>query len=61
MIDHAGVVFQKLGSREDELADLITNLNITAGAFASESENLSRSVELLEPDPVGDRGLAAPP
>ena len=49
MIDHAGVVFQELGSREDDLADLITNLNITAGAFASESENLSRSVELLGP------------
>jgi len=49
MIDEAGVVFQKLGSREDDLADLITNLNVTAGAFASESENLSRSVELLAP------------
>ena len=49
MIDAAGVVFQKLDSREAELQDLVTNLNITARAFASESENLSRSVELLGP------------
>ena len=49
MIDSTGVVFQKLGTREEELADLITNLNVTAGAFASESQNLSRSVELLDP------------
>ncbi len=48
-IDAAGVVFGKLDSREDKLADLITNLNVTAGAFAGESENLSRSVELLDP------------
>jgi virulence factor Mce-like protein len=49
MIDEAGIVFQKLASRESELADLVTNLNVTAGAFAAESENLSRSVELLGP------------
>jgi phospholipid/cholesterol/gamma-HCH transport system substrate-binding protein len=49
MIDSTGVVFQKLGTREEELADLITNLNITAGAFAAESQNLSLSVELLDP------------
>jgi virulence factor Mce-like protein len=49
MIEATGVVFQELGTREDDLADLVTNLNITAGAFASESENLSRSIELLGP------------
>jgi len=49
MIEAAGVVFQKLDSREDDLADLVTNLNVTAGAFASEAENLSRSIELLGP------------
>jgi len=49
MIDDTGVVFQKLGTREDQLADLITNLNVTTAAFASESSNLSRSIELLEP------------
>lgn len=49
MIDAAGKVFAKLGAREDELADLVTNLNTTAGAFASESANLSRSIELLGP------------
>jgi phospholipid/cholesterol/gamma-HCH transport system substrate-binding protein len=49
MIDATGAVFAKLGTVEGDLADLVTNLNITAGAFASESENLSRSVELLGP------------
>jgi ABC-type transporter Mla subunit MlaD len=49
MIETTGVVFQKLGNVEGELADLVTNLNVTAGAFASESQNLSRSVELLAP------------
>jgi phospholipid/cholesterol/gamma-HCH transport system substrate-binding protein len=49
MIKAAGVVFQKLDSREADLQDLVTNLNVTAGAFATESENLSRSVELLDP------------
>jgi ABC-type transporter Mla subunit MlaD len=49
MIDDAGVVFDKLGSDEAKLADLITNLNVTSAAFAGESQNLSRSIELLEP------------
>ena len=49
MIDQAGIVFGKLSSREADLADLVTNLNVTAGAFAAESENLSRSIELLAP------------
>jgi ABC-type transporter Mla subunit MlaD len=49
MIDATGVVFQKLGTVEDDLSDLVTNLNVTAGAFADESENLSRSVEELGP------------
>ena len=49
MIKSSGTVFQKLASREEDLADLVTNLNVTAGAFASEAENLSRSIELLDP------------
>jgi phospholipid/cholesterol/gamma-HCH transport system substrate-binding protein len=49
MIRATGVVFQKLSSREADLQDLVTNLNVTAGAFASESENLSRSIALLGP------------
>ena len=42
-------VFRALSSREAELKDLITNFNVTTGALASESENLSESVRLLAP------------
>lgn len=42
-------VFAKLEGREDELADLISNFNTTAGALAAESDNLSRTVALLGP------------
>jgi ABC-type transporter Mla subunit MlaD len=49
MIAAAGDTFDKLASREQQLPDLITNFNITAGAFAAESGNLSRSIALLDP------------
>jgi ABC-type transporter Mla subunit MlaD len=42
-------VFGALLTREAQLQDLITNFNVTAGAFASESENLSETVRLLAP------------
>ncbi|MGZ5312020.1 MAG: MlaD family protein [Solirubrobacterales bacterium] len=42
-------VFNALLARESQLQDLITNLNITAGAFAAESENVSETVRLLAP------------
>ncbi len=42
-------LFTKLESREQALQGLITNFNVTAGAFAAESEDLSRSIALLEP------------
>ncbi|MDQ2676193.1 MAG: hypothetical protein M3Y34_05240, partial [Actinomycetota bacterium] len=49
MISSSGAVFRELASNEAALSDLVTNLNVTAGAFASESQNLSRSIELLDP------------
>jgi phospholipid/cholesterol/gamma-HCH transport system substrate-binding protein len=42
-------VFATLGSREQQLQDLITNFNTTTGALADESENLSETVRLLAP------------
>src|SRR5205085_1102484 len=36
-----------LASRENDLKNLITNLNTTAGAFASEQGNLRASIHLL--------------
>jgi ABC-type transporter Mla subunit MlaD len=42
-------VFTALLSREAELKDLITNFNVTTGALAAESDNLSESVRLLAP------------
>lgn len=42
-------LFGRLDDREAELQGLITNFNVTAGAFAAESQNLSRTVALLEP------------
>jgi ABC-type transporter Mla subunit MlaD len=44
-----GEVFAKLSSREDELADLITNFNVFAGALAAESQNLADTVSELAP------------
>jgi phospholipid/cholesterol/gamma-HCH transport system substrate-binding protein len=49
MIDATGAVFAKLATVEGDLSDLVTNLNTTAGAFASESQNLSESVRELGP------------
>ena len=42
-------VFGKLASDEEALKGLITNFNITAGALASESANLSASLRELAP------------
>jgi phospholipid/cholesterol/gamma-HCH transport system substrate-binding protein len=49
LIRSSSVVFDKLASEETALAELITNFNVTAGALAAESENLSRSVAELDP------------
>lgn len=56
LIRDAGAVFAKLDDREDELADLVSNMNVTAGAFAAESVNLGRSIELLGPTLTEARG-----
>ncbi len=42
-------LFGVLLQREEQLKDLITNFNTTAGAFASESDNLEESIRLLGP------------
>ena len=42
-------LFAKLASTDGSLSDFITNFNITAGAFASESANLSASISELAP------------
>ncbi|MEK6327358.1 MAG: MlaD family protein [Actinomycetota bacterium] len=42
-------LFAKLASTDGALSDFITNFNVTAGAFASESANLSASVRELAP------------
>jgi phospholipid/cholesterol/gamma-HCH transport system substrate-binding protein len=42
-------LFTKLASTDGALSDLITNFNITAGALASESANLSASIHELAP------------
>jgi ABC-type transporter Mla subunit MlaD len=42
-------VFGALLSREEQLKDLITNFNVTTGALASESANLSATVRELAP------------
>ena len=44
-----GTTFGKLASREDELADLITSFNVFTGALATEADNLSLTVEELDP------------
>ncbi len=49
LIASAGETFDELASRDQQLAELITNFNVTAGAFAAESENLSESIALLDP------------
>ena len=42
-------VFAKLASSGDDLGELITNFNVTTGALADESENLSATIRELEP------------
>jgi phospholipid/cholesterol/gamma-HCH transport system substrate-binding protein len=42
-------LFAKLASTDGALSDFITNFNITAAAFASESANLSASISELAP------------
>ena len=42
-------VFGELASREDDLKGLVTNFNITTGALASESANLSATIAELAP------------
>jgi phospholipid/cholesterol/gamma-HCH transport system substrate-binding protein len=49
LISSQGRVFSALLNREEQLQGLITNFNVTAGAFASEAENLSQTVRLLAP------------
>ncbi len=44
-----GTTFAKLASREDDLSDLVTNFNTFAGALATESANLSLTIEELAP------------
>jgi ABC-type transporter Mla subunit MlaD len=42
-------IYNSLIGHEAQLQGFITNLNVTAGAFAAESENLAKSVKLLAP------------
>ena len=42
-------VFEKLARPGDDLGELITNFNVTAGALADESSNLSATIRDLEP------------
>ncbi len=42
-------LFGGLVDREEQLKDLVTNFNITTGAFAAESDNLAETVRLLGP------------
>jgi phospholipid/cholesterol/gamma-HCH transport system substrate-binding protein len=42
-------VFRVLSDREEQLKGLITNFNVTAGAFAAESANLSATIRELAP------------
>jgi phospholipid/cholesterol/gamma-HCH transport system substrate-binding protein len=49
LIRSSGRTFSKLASSESALGDLITNFNVTAGALAAESQNLSTSIAELAP------------
>jgi phospholipid/cholesterol/gamma-HCH transport system substrate-binding protein len=49
LIDAQRRVFGELETVETDLQDLITNFNLTTGALAAESENLSRTVAELAP------------
>ncbi|HVE69068.1 MAG TPA: MlaD family protein [Solirubrobacteraceae bacterium] len=49
LIESFGTVAAALNRNEEALKSLITNLNVTMGAFASESGNLQASIRLLAP------------
>ncbi|HEX2467021.1 MAG TPA: MlaD family protein [Solirubrobacterales bacterium] len=49
LIRSSGETFAKLESSESALGDLITNFNVTVGALAAESQNLSASIAELAP------------
>ena len=49
LIDSFGKVAGALDSNEGALQDLITNFNVTTGAFAAQSNNLSATIRLLAP------------
>ena len=49
LIRSGGEVFEKLATREDDLAELITNFNVTTRALASESANVEASINELGP------------
>jgi phospholipid/cholesterol/gamma-HCH transport system substrate-binding protein len=49
LIRAGAATFGKLASVEGDLAELVTNFNVTAGALAAESENLSETISLLGP------------
>ena len=49
LIASSADVFGALADHEAQLQGFITNLNVTIGAFAAESENLAESVRLLAP------------
>jgi phospholipid/cholesterol/gamma-HCH transport system substrate-binding protein len=49
LIEGQAKVSGALADRERALQDLLTNFNVTAGAFASESQNLAETIRLLAP------------
>ncbi len=49
MVNATSQVFDQLASRESDLRSLITNFNVTAGAFADESQNLEATLSELAP------------
>jgi phospholipid/cholesterol/gamma-HCH transport system substrate-binding protein len=49
LIRSGGQVFAKLASREDDLAELITNFNVTTQALATEAANVEVSLNELGP------------
>jgi ABC-type transporter Mla subunit MlaD len=49
MVNATSQVFSQLASRESDLRSLITNFNVTTGAFAAESQNLEATLSELAP------------
>ncbi len=56
LITASGTVFSELASQESDLSDLITNLSITTGAFADESQSLQETLAQLAPTLEQGRG-----